>query len=162
LQPEKLPGGVVAAVLGVNVAGTVAYCAIADAGVVEESEPFKVEPPAGMSGSAGLCALADDVERLIGERGIGRIVVVGAENSYKDTYASLTGRIGVEAAILIAGARAGIPAERLSRPEIRSKLGLPKSGQLSGHCAHVLPEAGKLWANKRDVAAMGAVSAGQS
>jgi hypothetical protein len=148
-------------VLGVNVVGAVAYCAVVQSGVVQESEPFKVTAPAGLSVSAGLSDLADDVERLLRERGVNRVVVVAAENSYKDTYAALTTRIGVETSILIGAARAGVPADRLSRPDIRSKLGIPKSGQLSGHSATALPEPGKLWTNQRDVAAMGAVAVGR-
>ncbi|TGD84674.1 hypothetical protein BayCH28_25115 [Mycolicibacterium sp. CH28] len=149
------------AVLGINVAGAVAYCAILEGGSIIESEPFKLEATPGMSVSAGLNALANDVELLVSERAITRIVIVGPENSYKGTYVALVPRIGVETAILIAGARTAVPTERLSRPDVRSKLGLPMAGKLKDLSREVLPEAGKLWTDKRDIAALGALSGGQ-
>jgi hypothetical protein len=148
-------------VLGINVAGAVAYCAIVELGVVQESEPFKVEAPAGLASSEGLSVLANDVERLVRERGIARIVVVTPENTHSGTYTALTPRIAVETAILIAGARAGVPADRANRPEIRSRLGIPQSGKLHEHSRAVLPEPGKMWSKKRDVAALGAMSCGR-
>lgn len=150
------------AVLGINVAGAIAYCAIVEAGIVDEAEPHKLDSPSGLSVSEGLDALANDVERLVAERAITRIVVVGSENNYTDTYAALTLRIGIETAILIAGARAGIPAERISRPDVRSRLGIPKSGKLADHSGAVLPKSGKIWKNKRDIAAMGALAGGSN
>ncbi|MDX1889298.1 hypothetical protein [Mycolicibacterium sp. 050158] len=77
------------AVLGINVAGAVAYCAILEGASIIESEPFKLEAAPGMSVSAGLNALANDVELLVSERAITRIVIVGPENSYKGTYVAL-------------------------------------------------------------------------
>jgi hypothetical protein len=69
------------AVLGVNVAGAVAYRAILEAGVVDEAEPHKLDSPSGLSFSEGLDALVNDVERLVAEREITPIVVVGSENT---------------------------------------------------------------------------------
>lgn len=149
------------AVLGINVVGAVAYCAVLDGGAIVESDPFRLAAPSGLSVSEGLCALADDVARLLAERAITRIIIVGPENSYRDTYVALAPRIGIETAILIAGARAGVPTERQSRPDVRSRVGLPQAGKLKDLCREVLPESGKLWTNKRDIAALGALSGGQ-
>ncbi|ART74156.1 hypothetical protein BTO20_36290 [Mycobacterium dioxanotrophicus] len=147
--------------MGINVAGAVAYCAILDGDAIEESEPFKLMVPPGMAGSEGLSELANAVELLIRERAITRIVIVSPENNYSDTYAALVPRIAIETAILIAGARAQVPTARLSRPDVRSKLGLPQSGQLSTHSALVLPVVGKHWSKKRDIAALGALCGGR-
>lgn len=152
----------VSTILGINVAAGVAYCAIVTDGEVLECEPYKFEAAAASSTSEGLASLVDDVERLIGERHIGRIVIVATENNYSDTYAALTGRIGIETAFLIAGARQGVGAHRISRPQIRAKMGLPTRGALSTHCVQVLSDRGRFWGNKRDVAALGALADEQS
>ncbi|EIU06453.1 hypothetical protein MA5S0921_5346 [Mycobacteroides abscessus 5S-0921] len=144
--------------MGINVAKTTVYCALVAEGALIETEPFKLEVTAGLSDSARLRELADDVERLVDEHTLGGIVVVSSENIYKQPYASLVPRISIETAILIGGARAGILSERASRPDIRAKLGLPKSGQLSDHSRVYFPGGGKLWPNKRDIAALGAAS----
>jgi hypothetical protein len=145
-------------VLGVNVVGEVAYCVILDGDEIVEAEPFKLEVPPGVAFSDGLVALSGHVEFLVSDRDVSRITVVAAENSYSDTYVALAPRIGIETAILIAGARAGIAVERMPRPEVRSRLGLPKSGKLSDLCGQVTQASGKFWRNKRDIAALGAIA----
>lgn len=145
-------------VLGVNVAKTTAYCAMVARGILVETEPLKLEITPGLSDSAGLQKLSDDIERLVKEHAIEAIVVVSPENKYDGPYTALAPRVAVETAILIGGARAGIRAERASRPDVRAKLGLPKSGKLSDHSRIIFPAGGNMWSNKRDIAALGAMS----
>lgn len=59
----------------------------------------------------------------------------------------------------LASVRAGIPIDVLSRQTVRTRLSLPKGGELAGYVPdRIAAPVGKYWSAGRDVAALAALA----
>jgi hypothetical protein len=67
--------------------------------------------------------------------------------------------VALETLVRVAAVQEGIPIEVLARPTVRSRLGIPRAGELASHVATVVAEpVGRYWTAGRDVAALAALA----
>jgi hypothetical protein len=148
--------------LGVNVAGDCAYLAVVDDSIVVDAEPYSLRVPRGLEDGAGLVALRDDLRKILGTHGIGRVRVLDPESNHKGAYVSFAQRYTIETLIVFAGAEQGLDTARISRSSVRSALSLPRSGPLQSHVSGLLDAIGPYWTNKRDLAGLAALAGSRS
>jgi hypothetical protein len=88
-----------------------------------------------------------------------RVGLVLPEGTYRAAYESLVPRLELETLVQLAAVNASIPLQRLPRPTIRSRLGLPRSGSLESHLELALgDQTGSYWSMGRGLAALGGVA----
>ncbi|MDM7884738.1 hypothetical protein QUG92_06425 [Curtobacterium sp. RHCKG23] len=101
----------------------------------------------------------DEAERLISTNGITVVTILEPETGrFQPSYFQSVVRISLESAVVLAADRAGIPSVRRSRKWVRSALGLPKIGALSGHAGDIVDAHPPHWKGKRDLAALAALA----
>lgn len=142
--------------LGVNVKSDVAYLAVAEGSSILDLDPGQLRLPAGVEESQRLTVFQEEVRRLLESLSIARVCVLAPEVIYSADYKTFLPRITIETLILAAAVhRYG---ERMSRARCRSLLGLPRGGTLVSHVGSITPQVGKMWKDKRDLAALAALA----
>lgn len=145
--------------LGVNVSGDCAYLAVVSEGQVVDAPPYSLRAPQGLGEGEQLLALKDDIRGIIGLHSIDKVRVVEPESNYEGKYVSFTERFTLEVCFVLAGIESGVDSKRLSRPTVRSLLGV-SSGRLPELLTNYLEKSDPYWnGNKRGVAALAAFAA---
>lgn len=144
--------------IGINGASDLLYLALAVDGEIMDVEPYTVSEPRGLVADQRLVSVRDEILRVIKTHSVERVRVLDAETSYTATYATLRVRLTLEAIALLACAEAGVDARRLSRPKVKSLLGLTGRGALATRVAEVVSPVGGSWTRKRDLAALAALA----
>jgi hypothetical protein len=150
-----------AATVGINVAGSVAYITLVEHGQVLDSAPYSVAPGDMLGSTAGLVKFEEDIVRQLGVWGAVRLVVLEPESTYSGSYKNFVDRIGTETLFLTSAYRAGVASYRLSRQKVRSILNLGREGTFEVLAAGRVTPVGPYWRKKRDCAALAAL-AGES
>lgn len=144
--------------LGVNGAGEVLYLALALDGKILDVEPYAVAEPDGLAADQRLVAVRDRISRILTTHAVDRLRILDAEPQYKASYAALRIRIALESIALLASAECGVDAARLSRPKVKSLLGMTGPGALGTRVSEVTEAVGGSWSKKRDMAALVALA----
>jgi hypothetical protein len=121
----------------------------------------RIEVAALSEASVELEATLDEVGRALSQIGPDLIVLVLPEQSprFKYTYNQIAPRVTLETLIRLAAVRADIPIEVMSRATVRSKLSLPRKGDLASDVpACVARPTGPYWNAGRNVAALAALA----
>jgi hypothetical protein len=144
--------------LGINVVGECAYLAVVQTGEVLDVQPYTLEGSAGLPPGRQLVALRNEARKVLTTHSVARVRILAAEAKYKATYFSLAPRLRVETLIALAAAEREVGCARISRPQVRSSLGLPRAGTLSSLVGAVCSPVGSHWGNRRDLAALAALA----
>lgn len=126
-------------------------------GELVDDEPQKLAPPANLEAGPALWESIDEVARALKALGPDRVGLLLPEANYKATHGKLAPRIVLETLVRLAAAKLGIPTQLLSRPTVRSALGLPRKKGLFHHVDAVFDEpVGQYWTSGRGEAALAA------
>jgi hypothetical protein len=138
------------------------------AGVVDhkvvETAVYRINVASIHEASQELEATLEEVGRALAQIRPGLVVLLPPEQGtrFKRTYGQIAPRVALETVVRLAAVRAEIPIEVMPRATVRSRLGIPRSGELASHVPQRLPHpVGPYWAAGRDVAALAAL-AGES
>jgi len=148
-------------VLGVTCSSSTALVTLVDAGVVVPSPVERIDVSALHEASEELEATIDEITRALRRVGPDRVILLLPEQSprYRRTYQEIAPRATLETLVRLASVRAGIPIEVMARRTVRSRLGLPLSGDLASHVATKIPTpAGHYWSAGRNVAGLAALA----
>ena len=149
--------------LGVNCDRRRAYLAVAEDGAVADGYPAKLEPPSGLDQGERLLEFIDDVARALTQIGPDRVALLLPEASGPGaSHSRLAPRVMIETLVRVGTARQSIPLELMSRPRLRSALGIPRSGGLDSHLRFAGTPTGPYWTTGRGLAALAALAAGAS
>jgi hypothetical protein len=149
--------------LGIACTPRYAYLAVAADGELEEADPERIEVAAQHEASAELLSMRDDARRALRQldvQGVG-LLMPEERPRKKPGYHDLMPRIALETMVRIAAVEEEIPIELLSRPTVRSRLGLPKSGPLKERADEAHKPVGRYWGEGRNLAALAALVAGR-
>ena len=139
-----------------------AFLAVAEEGVIVNGFPAKLELAAGLDDGQRLLALVDDAERALTQIDPERLAILLPEASGRgSSHARLAPRIIIETLVRTAAAKRTIPLEMMSRPRLRSKLGLPRKGSLDQYLDAAGDPIGSYWTAGRGLAALAALAAGR-
>jgi hypothetical protein len=139
-------------------AGQINVAAVTD-GEVVDGIVERIPAPAGLEEHDRLWAVHSDLVRAINEIKPEKIVILCPESRYTASHKALTPRIALETVVRLAGAKENVPVELLSRPTVRSRLGLPKTGGLDTHLSEAIATpVGRYWNAGRGLAAMAAMA----
>lgn len=145
--------------LGVNSKGSNSWLVCAEDGKLLSTEPQSLTPALGMELGDRLAGLLDECERVLRALSPAYVLILEPEATSRLTFEQSKARLAVETILALAAAREGVPCDRLPRPTLRSKLGLPKSGKLSSLVDGVVSEPlSPNWNDKRDLAALAALA----
>lgn len=143
-------------VLGMNCAPKVAYLAVIEDGTVDADAPERLQAPAGLETGEGLLECIREAKRILGQARAEQIALLLPEA----TAAPSPERTELETLIRVAAAEEGTQVNLVSRPTVRSRLGLPRSGSLDAHiAAGAGMESGHYWKKGRALAVMAARTA---
>jgi hypothetical protein len=146
-------------VLGVTCSNRSALFSVVDSGKVIDSPVDRIEVASLHEASEELQATLEEIGRAVAQIRPQRVVLLLPEQSrFKVTYGQVAPRVALETLVRLACVRAGIPVEVLPRASVRSRLGLPRSGDLSSHVPGTIARSGPYWGQGRDVAALAALS----
>lgn len=122
-------------------------------GTVVSGLSERLQPPAGLETGEGLLECVREVQRVLGQTGVERVALLLAEPNSSPSPE----RTVLETLIRVAAATESTPVELVSRPTVRSRLGLPRRGSLDSHiAAGAGPPSGRYWNQGRGLAAMAA------
>jgi hypothetical protein len=146
--------------VGVTCTPRLAYLTSAIDGAIADTPVERVEVAAQYESSEELLSTLDEIKRALGQLRPDSIVLLMSEQGrHKRTYQELAPRVALETLVRVAAVQDGIPIEVLARPTVRSRLGIPRAGELASHVATVVTEPiGRYWAAGRDVAALAALA----
>jgi hypothetical protein len=148
-------------VLGVTCSTTTAlFSVVEDSKVVDAPVP-KVKVGSLLEASAELEATLDELSRGLAQIRPDLVALLLPEQSprHKRTYAEIAPRVALETLVRLAAVRSEIPIDVMARPTVRSRLSLPRTGDLASHVGLVVTEpVGKYWSAGRDVAALAALA----
>jgi hypothetical protein len=146
--------------VGVTCTPHLAYLTLAIDGAVAETPVERVEVAAQYESSEELVSTLNEIKRALGQLQPDRIVLLMPEQGrHKRTYQELAPRVALETLVRVAAVQERIPIEVLPRPTVRSRLGIPRAGELASHVATVVTEpVGRYWTAGRDVAALAALA----
>jgi hypothetical protein len=150
-------------VLGVNCTTTRAFLVVADDGEPKPGGVEFIEATALDKSSEQLAPVLAECCRVIRELDPDRIVLLKPESGgrAKRTHAELVPRITLETLFRLAAVQADTPIEMVSRPTVRSRLGLPTKGPLAEHVPSCIPQkVGSNWCEERQLAALAALAGG--
>jgi hypothetical protein len=140
-------------VLGMNCAPRVAYLAVIEDGSLDPDAPERLQAPAGLETGDGLLECIREVKRVLGQARAEQVALLLPEAN----AAPSSERTELETLIRVAAAEEGTRVDLLSRPTVRSRLGLPRSGSLDTHIQlGAGPESGHYWRKGRALAVMAA------
>lgn len=146
-------------VLGVNATSTHIFLATIENGAVIPGLPERLDIPNGVSLNSDLLAMRDEIRRRITQIAPDAMAVLFGEIVRKATHPAWTPRVAAETLVRIVAAEGDIPSEILTRPKVRSLLGLPSKGKLESHVISVLPTTvGSHWSAGRNLAALAALA----
>lgn len=146
--------------MGVNPSANGMWLACAHDGEVVPSSLFRLELPSGMESGQQLMALLDECERALRDLSPDQVVLLDPEPTARITFSQARARVTGETLLALAAAKADLPYERLSRPQLRSRLALPRSGKLPALVKERVPQPlAPHWTGKRDLAALAALAA---
>jgi hypothetical protein len=87
------------------------------------------------------------------------VLLLPEQSRFKRTYSEIAPRVALETLVRLAAVRAGVDIEVLPRTTVRSRLKLPRSGDLASHVPTKVPVAvGRYWTAGRDIASLAAPS----
>jgi hypothetical protein len=144
-------------VLGVTCSSKAALLAVVDGGDVINAPVYRIEVAALLEASAELEATLEEIGRALSQIKPDLIVLLLPEQSprFKHTYSQIAPRVTLETLFRLAAVRAEIAIEVMSRATVRSKLELPRKGDLASHtAARVKAAVGPYWNTGRNVAAL--------
>lgn len=145
--------------LGVNCSGTYVFVALAIDGIlVDVRSSSRLSWPAGSGDAERLQEMLDDLKTMLSELGPETVELLLPEGKGpSSSHRQLTPRISLETLLRLACVQLGIDVELLSRPTLRSRLGLPKKGTLSDHVEAALDPVGPYWTTGRSLASAAAL-----
>jgi hypothetical protein len=92
----------------------------------------RVEIAAQYESSAELLSTLDEIKRALGQLCPDIVVLLMPEpGRHQRTYQEIAPRVALETLIRIAAVQEEIGIEVLARPTVRSRLGIPRAGDLS-------------------------------
>jgi hypothetical protein len=147
--------------LGVTVTGTMALLSVVENGAVSEAPVYRTQFSALAEASAELDATLDEIGRVLAQLKPNLVVLLLPEQTphFKQTYAQLAPRVTLEVLFRLAAVRALVPIDLMARPTVRSRLGLPQSGDLASHTQRCFDVGiGPYWNAGRNVAALAALA----
>jgi len=146
--------------VGVICTPRLAYLTLAIDGAIADTPVERVEVCGSVRvlGGAPVDARRDQARaRAASARRI--VLLMPEQGRHKRTYQELAPRVALETLVRVAAVQEGIPIEVLARPTVRSRLGIPRAGELASHVATVVTEpVGRYWTAGRDVAALAALA----
>lgn len=151
-------------VLGVTCSAQAALLTGIEQRAVTEMPVYRIDVGSIAEASDALPSTLEEIGRTLSQLHPSLVVLLLPEqsNRHKYTHSQLAPRITLETLIRLAAVQAQTPIDVLSRRAVRSRLGLPFSGDLAGHVAAKFPEpSAPYWKAGRDVAALAAL-AGES
>jgi hypothetical protein len=145
-------------VLGVTCSPKNAHLALVADGAVVDAPVERIDVATLHEASEELKAMLDEVGRALAQTQPDLVVVLLPEQArFQRPYTELAARATLETLFRLAAVNAGIDVEVLARATVRSRLKLPRKGDLSSHVTEVFPKpVGRYWAAGRDVAALAA------
>jgi hypothetical protein len=148
-------------VLGVTCSTGKAFLSVVEGGSVVDAPVQRVEVASLLESSAELDSTLEEIGRAFARLKPDHVVLLLPEQSprHKRTYQEVAPRVALETLVRLAAVRAGIPIDVMPRATVRSRLGLPRKGELSSHVSAKLSKpVGKYWSAGRDVAALAALA----
>lgn len=137
------------------------YLALVVDGVVVKAEPSLLGTPDLTAESKGLEAFNTDFRQVLEEHAVNQVAFMLPDMTYKATYKDLGPRGASESLIRLAAESVGASYERLARPRVRTRLGIPKQGSMTAALvADVVAPVGQHWVQGRYLAALAALAAG--
>jgi hypothetical protein len=122
--------------VGVTCTPRLAYLTLAINGAIADTPVERVEVAAQYESSEELVSTLNEIKRALGQLQPDRIVLLMPEQGrHKRTYQELAPRVALETLVRVAAVQERIPIEVLPRPTVRSRLGIPRAGELASHVA---------------------------
>ncbi len=129
-----------------------------DAQLMRQSRP-RLTLPSGLETGQQLVALTAECRRTLSSLEPTRVLILDPETTNRLTFAQSRGRVTGETLLSLAAAEMDIACEYISRKLLRSRLGLPAAGKLSGLVSHLIADPmTPHWTEKRDLAALAALA----
>jgi hypothetical protein len=120
--------------VGVTCTPHVAYITLAIDGAIAEAPVERVEVAAQNESSEELLSTLDEIKRALGQLRPDVVALLMPEQSrHKRTYQEIAPRVALETLVRIAAVQERIAIEVLPRPTVRSRLGIPRAGDLPSH-----------------------------
>lgn len=146
-------------VLGVTCSNRSALLSVVTTGEVVDAPVNRIQVALIHEASEELVATLDEIGRALAQVKPELVVLLLPEQSrFKWTYTQIAQRVALETLVRLASVRADIPIEVLPRATVRSRLDLPRTGDLASHVASRIARAGPYWADGRNVAALAALA----
>lgn len=146
-------------VLGVTCSSTTAFLSLTRDGTVTDIPVERVDVGSLYEASEELEATLAEFARVLARLKPDMVTLLLPEATYRATHGELAPRVALETLVRLAGVRAGIPVETLSRPTVRARLKLPTKGQLATHVGACAPTpVGRHWAAGRNIATLAALA----
>ncbi len=150
--------------LGVTCSNQSALLAAVDNGRVVETTVCRIDVGAIHEASEELRSTLEEIGRALAQIRPTLVVLLLPEPSkrFKYTHGQIAPRVALETLVRLAAVHADISIDVMARRQVRSRLGLPFSGDLASHVAERFPTPrAPYWNAGRDVAALAAL-AGES
>lgn len=136
------------------------YLALVVDGVVVKAEPSLLGTPDLTAESKGIEAFKTDFRQVLEEHAVTKVAFMLPDMTYQASYKDLGPRGASESLIRLAAEAVGASYERLARPRVRTRLGIPKKGSLTAKLvADVVTPVGQHWGEGRYLAALAALAA---
>jgi len=146
-------------ILGASATGSTLWLAVVEDGELVDSSPYRLEARDGLERGQQLVALLDDCKRVLVDLAPASVVVLEPEATGTFTFRQSRDRVTTEVLLCLAAAEADIPCSYVSRPTVKSRLGLGSAGKLVEKVSAVLPVPfNPHWKGKRDLAALVAMA----
>lgn len=148
-------------VLGVTCSNQSALLAAVENGEVQDTDIPRIDVGALHEASEELQGTLDEIIRAYARLRPSLVVLLLPEqsNRFKHTHGQIAPRVALETLIRLAAVQAEIPIDVISRRTVRSRLGLPTSGDLASHIAKRFPTpSAPYWNAGRNVAALAALA----
>lgn len=147
-------------VLGATVAsGTLWFSLVTDGDLVH-SDPHRYDLADGLTHAEALLAGQEDLVSVLTRLGVDVVALAEGETSVTLTYPAARQRFTLELVLEFAAAKAEVELVRVTRARIRSAHEFPRKGSVSSHAKSVIDEPLTPHWNKRDVAALAALTSG--
>lgn len=136
-----------------NCAPRVAYLAVIEDGNLDANAPERLQAPTGLETGEGLLECIREAKRVLGQARAEQVALLLPE----PTASPNSERTELETLIRVAAAEEGTRVDLVSRPTVRSRLGLPRNGSLDTHiAAGAGTGSGHYWRKGRALAVMAA------
>lgn len=142
-----------------NSAANHLWLACAVDGKLVPTDPCSLSMPSGLESGDQLVEMLAGSARVLRDAGAERVVILDPETNAQMSFKTARSRVTGETLLALAAAQSNIPCERASRAQVRSVLGLSRSGRLSSLVQTVVvTPLSPYWRDKRDLAALAALS----